>query len=119
MLEEVNFFHVDPSGNVKKTSSKINFRGWPHLSVFRVDLILSTRNLIHVRYILIRLLFLLRGFGPLFSLFWNLQGLVQPYRSAKFAKTFGQVPHAKFAKYFEMARPRRCQNFADGVIREI
>ena len=50
-------------------------------------------------HILIRLLFLLWGFGPLFSLFWNLQGPVQPYWSAKFAKNFGQVPYAKFAKY--------------------
>ena len=31
---------------------------------------------------------------------------VQPYRSAKFAKKFGQVPYAKFAKYFEMVHPR-------------
>ena len=45
MLEEVNNFHVDPSGNVKKAVQKLNFAwikfcGWLHLSVFRVDLIL-------------------------------------------------------------------------------
>ena len=44
MLEEVNNFHADPSGNVKKAVQKLNFawikfRGWLHLSVFRVDLI--------------------------------------------------------------------------------
>ena len=35
MLEEIKKFHVDPSGNVKKTVQKLNlawikFRGWPH-----------------------------------------------------------------------------------------
>ena len=38
--------------------------------------------------------------------YFNLLFQVQPYRSAKFAKKFGQVPYAKFAKYFEMVRPR-------------
>ena len=71
VLEEVKKFHVDPSGNVKKAVQKLNFAwikfsGWPHFSVFRVDLIsrffskteiLSTRNLIHVRYIIFYILF--------------------------------------------------------------
>ena len=44
MLEEVKHFHVDPSGNVTKALQKLNFawikfRGWPHFSVFREDLI--------------------------------------------------------------------------------
>ena len=44
VLEEVKKFHVDPSGNVKEAVQKLNFAwikfcGWPHFSVFRVDLI--------------------------------------------------------------------------------
>ena len=38
--------------------------------------------------------------------YFNLLFQVQPYRSAKFVKKFGQVPYAKFVKYFEMVRPR-------------
>ena len=60
-IEEVKNFHVDPSRNVKKSSSKIKFRGWPHFSVCGFNFvvfiknrenheILSTQNLIHVRY---------------------------------------------------------------------
>ena len=63
------FFSCRPFRKREKSSSKIKFRGWPHFSVFRVDFIknrenreiLSTRNLIQVRYACVytRMIFLM------------------------------------------------------------